>query len=99
MKRSIMTALMVLSLGTIGVYAEDGATLYAACAACHGEKGELKALDASKIIKDMSKADFTTALKGYKAGTYGGAQKESMQPQAATLSDAQIKALADYIAK
>ena len=48
---------------------------YAKCATCHGAAGEKAALGKSKIIKDMTKADFVSALKGYQDGTYGGAQK------------------------
>jgi cytochrome c len=72
---------------------------YAKCIACHGANGEKVALGKSKIIKDMTKADITAALKGYKAGTYGGAMKGVMKPQAASLSDADIEAIANKIGK
>jgi cytochrome c len=72
---------------------------YAKCVACHGANGEKVALGKSKIIKDMTKADITAALKGYKAGTYGGAMKGVMKPQAASLSDADIEAIANKIGK
>lgn len=72
---------------------------YAKCATCHGANGEKVALGKSKIIKDMTKADFVAALKGYKDGTYGGPMKAIMKGQVAKLSDADIKALADYMGK
>ena len=77
----------------------DGGALYKKCAGCHGQTGEKVALGKSKVIKDMSKADVATAMKGYKDGTYGGAMKGLMKGQVAKLSDADIKAIADHIGK
>jgi len=100
MKKSLMAALIVLGLGCVNVSAaEDGAALYKKCASCHGAAGEKAALGKSKIIKDMSAAQITTALKGYKDGSYGGAQKGLMKGQVASLNDAQISAIAALIAK
>ncbi len=87
----ILSSLLVASL-----FAADP---YAKCVACHGANGEKVALGKSKIIKDMTKADFITAMKGYKDGTYGGPMKGLMKGQVAALSDAQIEAIADKIAK
>ena len=77
----------------------DGGALYKKCAGCHGQTGEKVALGKSKVIKDMSKADVATAMKGYKDGTYGGPMKGLMKGQVAKLSDADIKAIADHIGK
>jgi len=77
--------------------ASDGAALYKKCAACHGANGEKKALGKSQIIKDMSRDDMVAAIKGYKDGTYGGAMKALMKGQVASLSDADIEAIADHI--
>ena len=75
----------------------DGKTLFATCGGCHGQKGEKKALGTSQVIGGWDVAKTEEALKGYKAGTYGGAMKGVMQGQAAKLDDAKIKALAEYI--
>ena len=72
---------------------------YEKCVACHGANGEKAALGKSKIIKDMSKAEIVSALKGYKDGTYGGPMKGVMKAQVATLSDADIQTIADQIGK
>lgn len=72
---------------------------YAKCVACHGANGETAAMGKSKIIKDMSKADFIAAMNGYKDGSYGGAMKGLMKGQVSGLSDADIQAIADKIAK
>jgi len=72
---------------------------YAKCVACHGANGEKVALGKSKIMKDMTKAEIVTALKGYKDGSYGGAMKALMKGQVASLSDADIEAIAEQIGK
>ena len=72
---------------------------YAKCAGCHGATGEKVALGKSKIIKDMPKAEFVAALKGYQDGTYGGAMKGLMAGQVKGLDEATIQAIADQIAK
>ncbi len=72
---------------------------YAKCVACHGANGEKAAMGKSKIIKDMTKAEFIAALKGYKDGTYGGALKGLMAGQVTSLSDADMEALANQIVK
>ena len=73
--------------------------LYTKCVQCHGAVGEKVALGKSKIIKDMTKADFIASMKGYQDGSYGGPMKAIMKPQVTGLSDADIKALADLIVK
>ena len=72
---------------------------YAKCVACHGANGEKVALGKSKIIKDMTKADFVAALKGYQAGTYGGAQKALMVPQVKDMTEATMNEIADLLIK
>ncbi len=99
MNKKLTTAILSLTLTTTLLAAENGASLYKKCAGCHGTKGEKAALGKSKIIKDFKKGQFISALKGYKAGTYGGAQKVVMQGQVKNLSDAQISAIASFIAK
>jgi len=69
----------------------------AACKGCHGQQFEKKAMGKSKVVKDMSEADIVKALKGYKDGSYGGAMKGIMKGQVASLSDADIAALAKEI--
>jgi len=71
----------------------------AACAGCHGKDFEKKAMGVSKVVKDMSKADIETALKGYKDGTYGGNMKTLMKGQVGSFDDAKIKAIAEQVGK
>jgi len=72
---------------------------YAKCAGCHGADGGKVALGKSKVIKDMTKADFVSALKGYKDGSYGGPMKGLMKGQVKTMDEATMQAIADQIAK
>ncbi|WP_072680725.1 c-type cytochrome [Arcobacter sp. LA11] len=72
---------------------------YQKCVGCHGANGEKVALGKSKVIKDMTKAEFIAAMKGYKDGSYGGPMKGLMKGQSVGLSDADIEAIANQIAK
>jgi len=99
MKKKLLSLLVMGAISSTLYGAEDGVALYKKCAGCHGASGEKAALGKSKIIKDLKKADFITAMKGYKAGTYGGAMKGVMAGQVKTLNDAQMEAIAGVIAK
>jgi len=72
---------------------------YQKCVGCHGANGEKVALGKSKVIKDMTKAEIITAMKGYKDGSYGGPMKGLMKGQSVSLSDADIEAIANQIGK
>lgn len=76
----------------------DGGELFKKCAGCHGQTAEKHALGKSKIIQNMSADEITTALNGYKDGTYGGAMKGLMKGQVAKLSTNDITSLSTYIA-
>ena len=90
---------VILGLTVLGVVSLFAEVNTAACAGCHGANFEKAALGKSKIVKDMTKADIEKALKGYKDGSYGGAMKGVMKGQAAKLSDADIKAIAEKVGK
>jgi len=78
--------------------AAAGKTRFAACAACHGQKGEKQALGKSEKIGGWDAAKVTEALKGYKAGTRNvHGMGATMDSQAKPLSDADIANLAAYI--
>lgn len=90
----IIKLVAVASLFTTAAFADT-----AVCKGCHGANFENKAMNVSKIVKDLSKEQIVTALKGYKAGTYGGAMKAVMAGQVAALDDAGIEAMAAEIKK
>jgi cytochrome c len=90
--------LAILGLSVM-LSAADGGALYQKCAACHGAKGEKAALGKSEVIAGWNSAKTLDALKGYKAGTRNTKGMGAiMKGQTASLSDADMKALADYVA-
>ncbi len=86
-------------LGTLIATASLMAANYAACAGCHGKKGEKKALGKSAAIQGWPVEKTVAAMKGYKDGSYGGPMKGVMKGQAVRLSDADIQDLAEQISK
>ena len=80
-------------LGTLvcGVAAFAAVNL-GACKGCHGANFEKAALGKSKIVKDMTKAEVSSSLIGYKNGTYGGPMKGVMKGQVAKYSEADLSA-------
>ncbi|MEA3371748.1 MAG: c-type cytochrome [Campylobacterota bacterium] len=96
--KTIQKVLLGLTvIGSLTVAAADGAALYKKCSACHGMTGEKKALGKSAIIKGWDATKTVAALKGYQDGTYGGPMKGLMKGQVASMSDAEIEAVAKYI--
>jgi len=94
-KQSIIT-IVTIGLFTISASAEVNIK---SCAGCHGAKLEKKAMNVSKIVSEMKKADIVAALKGYKDGSYGGAMKAVMKGFAAKLSDKEITAISEEFGK
>jgi len=92
-------ALGLAILGTTTLLAADGAGLYKRCAGCHGVNGEKAALGKSQIIKGWEVEKTVAALKGYKEGTYGGTMKGVMKGQVASMSEADMTAIAEFISK
>ena len=81
-------------LASTSLMAADGAKLYGAkCAECHGADGKDAAIAGKAIIGGGTLAK----LNGYKAGTFGGAQKETMQASLTGISDADLQAIAAYV--
>lgn len=95
-----MKTLIALLGLTAMLSAADAGALYQKCAACHGAKAEKAALGKSEVIAGWSSDKTLDALKGYKAGTRNTKGMGAlMKGQTAALNDADMKALADYIAK
>ena len=61
-----------------------------ACKGCHGMNFEKKALGKSKVVSEMTKAEVSASLIGYKDGSYGGPMKGVMKGQVARYSDADL---------
>lgn len=84
-------------LGSLLVTASSYAVSIAACAGCHGQNFEKKAMGKSKVVKDMTLKEIIDALKGYKAGTYGDSMKQMMITQVSNVKDADLEAMAKLI--
>jgi len=95
MKKIVIASIASLALVT----AASAAVNAGACAGCHGVHFEKHALGKSKIVKDLTHAEIAEALKGYKAGTFGGPMKGVMKGQIGRYSDAEIEAFAKTIGK
>ncbi|MDE5816019.1 MAG: c-type cytochrome [Helicobacter sp.] len=91
-------------LATGALFAQDGATIFKKCVACHGPNAE-KIAPGSKgdvTINGTDKAILIEQLKGYAAGTAdNGGSKQIMYNNMKMwkLTDADIEAVADYISK
>lgn len=91
-------ALSLLVAGAT-LMAADGAELFKKCAACHGANAEKPALGKSAVIAGLDAATVAADLKGYKAGTTNKKGMGAlMKGQVASYSDADIDAVAAYIA-
>ena len=97
MKKMMMSMVAILAFS--GTLMANGASTYQKCVICHGANGEKAAMGTSKIINTMKKSEIVAAIKGYKDGSYGGAMKAAMKNQIKDMSDADIKAVADFIGK
>jgi cytochrome c553 len=76
-----------------------GKALFATCAACHGPDGKTLALGKGAAIAGQERADLLEKMHAYKAGTRDVTGNGMlMKGQMAALSDADMEALADYIA-
>ena len=64
------------------------------CVECHGDNGKETSVSSKAIAGGSGVYD---KLVGYKNGTYGGEQKETMQGAIAGLDDASLKAVAAYV--
>ena len=74
----------------------EAQTIFASsCFRCHGEFGG--GTNLAKEIAGRTLTYLTTALIGYKDGTYGNAQKETMQEQVKDLTKDQLNDLALYV--
>ena len=94
--KKVTLALMLA--GAASLVMADGAALFKKCAGCHGAKGEKKALGKSAVIGGMDVATLVEDLKEYKAGKRNAhGMGMMMKSQVASLSDADIQALAEYI--
>ena len=91
----IATAVLALSLS---LFAADGAAIYKKCAACHGEKADVKYANKVPALASISKEERVKALQGYKDGSNNNfGMGKVMQLHAKNLSDEDMAAVSEYI--
>lgn len=98
--------LCLLTLGVLGLagaqalaeesHLEGGPLFAERCARCHGDAGG-DSPGGTTPLKDQDAGTIIEKLNGYKAGTYGGDRKSTMEGVAKNLSEMEIAALAGYI--
>jgi len=97
--KKLSISLIALVSSTM-ILSADGAAIYAKCAGCHGKNGEKPALGKSELIRGWEVDKIEKTLKDYKAGTRNiHGMGSLMKGQVSSLSDADIKAVAEYIHK
>ena len=98
--KKVFSFLVIAGFLTLSVaaFSANGKTLYRKCSACHGKDGTRKALRVGAPLKGQKADELFKKMKGYQDGTYGGKKKAIMKRNVAKLSDAQLKALAKFIA-
>ena len=90
--------LLTVAACAVASFAADGAAIFnSKCVSCHGKDGKMTAIP-GVAIAGQSAGDVEKKLKGYQDGSFGGAKKGMMAPNAKALADADMKAVATYIA-
>lgn len=100
--KKVLFASALVALTCSAAFSADGATLFNKCKACHGAKAEKVYLNKVPALVSVDSAERLALMKEYKAGTLnGGKGKFSMgavmKGQMASLSDADMAAVNDYI--
>ena len=95
MKTFILAITLLLMTG---LSLADGKAKYeVACVACHGKDGKLAA-NGSKDISNKTSDYILGKLKDYKAGKIQSPTAALMTPMVASLTDSEMKQIADYVA-
>ena len=98
-KAAAASAAATATAAVADVTGPDGKALYAKCVGCHGADAKNKPMGKDAVIAGQSAADLETKLAGYKAGTLNKVGMGAlMQGQVASMNDADIKAVAAYMA-
>jgi len=97
MKEKIIGA--IFAIFALGIVVQCQAVSTARCTGCHGVNFEKKALNVSKVVKDMNSTEITKDLIGYKNGTFGGSMKGLMKGQVAKYSDEELAEFGKLISK
>jgi len=97
----VMTLLAAALIAAPAIAAPDGAKLYQekTCVACHGPKGDKPLMPNYPKIAGQNAAYIEQQMKDIKSGARSNGQTAAMKGVMHLVSDEEIKALADYVAK
>jgi len=93
---AVISTMMLLPLSNL--LAADGATLAKKCQACHGVNYDQHAMGESPDISEYSAKKLISELREIREETPDDANERLMKEQIKGFSDADIKAVAEYIA-
>ena len=98
---SVMLSLAVLLTFGSQALAASGKELYGSkgCVACHGADGKAPLAPNYPKLAGQNAPYMVQQLKDFKANTRLNGMSAMMAPMAATLSDADMQAIADYLSK
>ncbi|MBM3390869.1 MAG: cytochrome c [Betaproteobacteria bacterium] len=102
MKRISMIAVLAgLTFGAGNALALDGAKLYQekTCVACHGKDGKKTLTPNYPKVAGQNAAYAEQQMKDIKSGARANGQSAAMKGVMHLVNDAEIKALAEYLAK
>ncbi|CAG0929415.1 MAG: hypothetical protein EFKGCFLK_00101 [Rhodocyclaceae bacterium] len=102
MKRITLAAVLAgLTFGAGHAFALDGAKLYQekTCVACHGKDAKKPLTPAYPKLAGQNAAYAEQQMKDIKSGARANGQSAAMKGVMHLVSDAEIKALADYLSK
>ena len=99
--KSVLTLSTLLLLSPGISLAADGAALYKSktCVACHGKDGKTPIMPTYPKIAGQNAAYALQQMKDIKSGARSNAQSAAMKGVMHLVTDEEMKALADYVAK
>ncbi|MES9903061.1 MAG: c-type cytochrome [Sedimenticola sp.] len=97
---TIIAGVALLSLGLAGNAAAGGAELYVAkgCAACHGADANTPIMPVYPKLAGQSAAYALNQINDIKSGARANGQSIAMKGLVATVPDAELKEIADWLA-
>ena len=92
---------IIMIIATLGLFSVIASAEFSetSCMGCHGSNFEKAAMGHAKVLTTMTAEEITTALNGYKDGTYGGVMKKLMKAQAISMSEDDIEEFSDKYGK
>lgn len=99
--KKVMTFAALAALVAAPAFAADGAKLFAekTCNACHGPEGKKPLMPNYPKLAGQNAAYAEQQMKDIKSGARNNAQTAAMKGVMHLVSDAEMKAIAEYLSK